>query len=63
MSSPFPGMEDPYLEAPELWAEFHNRLTVAIADDLSPKLRSKYRVAIDQRFTPLDLAFAIFFSF
>ena len=48
MSSPFPGM-DPYLEVPELWAEFHNRLIVAIADDLSPKLRPRYRVAIDQR--------------
>ena len=47
MSSPFSGMEDPYLEAPELWAEFQNRLIVAIADDLSPKLRPKYRVAID----------------
>ena len=48
MPSPFPGM-DPYLEAPELWAELHNRLIVAIADDLSPKLRPNYRVAIDQR--------------
>ena len=48
MPSPFPGM-DPYLEAPELWAELHNRLIVAIADDLSPKLRPKYRVAIEQR--------------
>lgn len=48
MPSPFPGI-DPYLEAPELWAEFHNRLIVAIADDLSPKLRPKYRVAIEQR--------------
>ena len=48
MPSPFPGM-DPYLEAPQLWAELHNRLIVAIADDLSPKLRPNYRVAIDQR--------------
>lgn len=48
MLSPFPGM-DPYLEAPELWAELHDRLIVAIADDLSPKLRPNYRVAIDQR--------------
>ena len=48
MPSPFPGM-DPYLEVPELWAELHNRLIVAIADDLSPKLRPKYRVAIEQR--------------
>jgi Protein of unknown function (DUF4058) len=48
MPSPFPGM-DPYLEAPEFWSEVHNRLIVAIADDLSPKLRPRYRVAIDQR--------------
>ncbi len=48
MPSPFPGM-DPYLEAPELWAELHNSPIVAIADDLSPKLRLKYRVAIEQR--------------
>jgi hypothetical protein len=33
---------DPYLEAPELWAELHNSPIVAIADDLSPKLRPKY---------------------
>ena len=48
MSSPFPGM-DPYLELPEFWAEVHNRLIVAIADDLSPRLRPRYRVAIEQR--------------
>ncbi|NJL49321.1 MAG: DUF4058 family protein, partial [Leptolyngbyaceae cyanobacterium SM2_5_2] len=48
MSSPFPGM-DPYLEQPELWPEFHNRLLVAIADALGPQLRPKYRVAIEKR--------------
>jgi Protein of unknown function (DUF4058) len=48
MPSPFPGM-DPYLEAPEFWAEVHNRMIVAIADGLSSKLRPRYRVAIDQR--------------
>ncbi len=48
MPSPFPGM-DPYLESPELWSELHNRLMVAIADDLAPKLRPRYRVAIEQR--------------
>jgi Protein of unknown function (DUF4058) len=48
MPSPFPGM-DPYLEAPEFWSEVHNRMIVAIADDLSPKLRPHYRVAIEQR--------------
>lgn len=48
MLSPFPGM-DPYLEHPELWPEVHNRLIVAIADSLAPKLRPKYRVAIEKR--------------
>jgi Protein of unknown function (DUF4058) len=46
MPSPFPGM-DPYLEAPEFWSEVHNRMIVAIADDLSAKLRPRYRVAIE----------------
>jgi hypothetical protein len=48
MVSPFPGM-NPYLESPAFWSEFHNRLMVAIADDLSPQLRPRYRVAIEQR--------------
>ena len=40
---------DPYLEQPQLWPEFHNRLLVAIADRLGPQLRPKYRVAIEKR--------------
>ncbi|MEM6593085.1 MAG: DUF4058 family protein [Cyanobacteria bacterium P01_H01_bin.119] len=48
MSSPFPGM-DPYLEHPDLWPEVHSRLLVAIADSLGPKLRPKYRIAIEKR--------------
>lgn len=48
MSSPFPGM-NPYLEAPGRWQEFHSRLIVAIADDLGPKLRPKYRAAVELR--------------
>jgi hypothetical protein len=48
MPSPFPGV-DPYLEAPEYWAEVHSRMIVAIADDLAPKVRPRYRVAIGQR--------------
>jgi len=38
---------DPYLEALELWSEVHNRLIVAIADDLANHLSIKYRVAIE----------------
>ena len=48
MPSPFPGM-NPYLEHPALWSEVHKRLIVAIADALFPKLRPKYRVAIEER--------------
>jgi Protein of unknown function (DUF4058) len=56
MASPFPGM-NPYLESSAFWSEFHNRLIVAftkclwkrIADDLSPQLRPRYQVAIEQR--------------
>lgn len=48
MSSPFPGM-NPYLENPSLWAGIHHRLITAIANDLAPKLRPKYIVAIEER--------------
>ncbi|MEH1926432.1 DUF4058 family protein [Nostoc sp.] len=48
MAYPFPGM-NPYLEDPALWAGVHGRLIVAIADYLSPQLRPKYFVAIEER--------------
>ena len=48
MPSPFPGV-DPYLEHPDFWSELHNRLIVAIADDLAPHLRPKYYIAIEKR--------------
>jgi hypothetical protein len=48
MAYPFPGM-NPYLEHPELWPGVHGRLIVAIADYLSPQLRPKYFVAIEER--------------
>ncbi|NET59617.1 MAG: DUF4058 family protein [Symploca sp. SIO2E6] len=48
MSSPFPGM-DPYLEHPDFWAEVHSRLIVAIANFLVPRIRPKYRVAMEKR--------------
>lgn len=48
MPSPFPGM-NPYLEHPELWAEVHNRLIVAIADAIESDLSLKYRVKIEKR--------------
>ncbi|WP_427160192.1 DUF4058 family protein [Aliinostoc sp. HNIBRCY26] len=48
MPSPFPGM-NPYLENRELWPEVHSRLIIAIADEIAPQLRPKYRVAVEKR--------------
>ncbi|MBD3561494.1 DUF4058 family protein, partial [Planktothrix sp. FACHB-1355] len=48
MRSPFPGI-NPYLENPEFWSAVHNRLIVAIADDLVDRLSEKYRVEIEKR--------------
>ena len=48
LPSPFPGM-NPYLEDPQLWSAVHNRLIVAIADDLVDYLNEKYRVEIEKR--------------
>jgi len=40
---------DPYLEQRGLWEQVHTRLIVAIADWLSPRLRPRYRVDIEER--------------
>ena len=48
MPSPFPGM-DPYLERASLWRGFHNRLIVAIADEIAPQVSSRYFVDIEHR--------------
>ncbi len=54
MHNPFPGM-NPYLEQPELWHQVHNRLIVAIADDLTPQIVPKYRASIEERvYTSVD---------
>jgi len=45
MNTPFPGM-DPYLEHPTLWADVHDRLIAAIADELVPLVAPKYYVAL-----------------
>lgn len=58
MPTPFPGM-DPYLESPDLWQGFHNRLISWLADDLAPRLRPNYFIAIEARLyeeRPGDLA-------
>ena len=53
MHNPFPGM-NPYLEQP-LWHQVHNRLIVAIADELTPQIVPKYRVSIEERvYTSVD---------
>lgn len=41
MPSPFPGM-DPYLEAPDLWPDFHNNLAPEIQGQLNPQITPKY---------------------
>jgi hypothetical protein len=40
---------DPWLEHPALWPGVHNRLIVAIADELVPKLAPRYFVAVEVR--------------
>jgi Protein of unknown function (DUF4058) len=48
MQNPFPGM-NPYLEQPELCHQVHNRLIVALADEITPQIVPKYRVSIEER--------------
>ena len=48
MPSPFPGM-NPYLEHPTFRSGVHHRLITAIANNLAPKIRPKYIVAIEER--------------
>ena len=48
MQTPFPGM-DPYLERRGLWEEVHTDLITSIRQFLTPLLRPRYLVAIEQR--------------
>jgi hypothetical protein len=60
MPTPFPGM-DPYLEHPALWPDLHNSLIVALRDNMAPRLRPRYYVAIEERtytLEPGDIVFA-----
>jgi hypothetical protein len=52
MPSLLPGM-NPYLEQPTFWAEFHQRLIMALADAITPKLSLQYYVGVETR-TYLD---------
>ena len=54
MPAPFPGM-DPYLEHPARWPGFHNWLITYLADDLSPRIRPRYFVALEERVYLADL--------
>jgi hypothetical protein len=40
---------DPYLEHPDLWPDVHNGLVAALRDELSPTLRPRYYVALEER--------------
>jgi hypothetical protein len=40
---------NPFLELPEIWHQVHNRLIVAIADELTPQIVPEYRVSIEER--------------
>ena len=48
MHNPFLGM-NPYLEQPGLWPQVHNRLIVAIADEITPQIAPQYRVSIEEQ--------------
>jgi hypothetical protein len=40
---------DPYLERPDLWPDVHNSLVAAVSDALSPLVRPRYVVALEER--------------
>ncbi len=48
MPSPFPGM-DPYLEAPDIWPDFHDRLATEISTLLNAILPPPYYARLEMR--------------
>ena len=48
MPSPFPGM-DPYIEAPEVWSDFHGRLAEEISAALNEVLEPRYIARLTPR--------------
>jgi hypothetical protein len=48
MASPFPGM-DPYIERPDHWPDFHDRLITYIAEGLQRRLKPKYVALVQDR--------------
>jgi len=48
MPCPFPGM-DPYIERPQIWPDFHDRLVTYISEALQPQLRPRYAALTQDR--------------
>ena len=48
MPSPFPGM-DPFLEGPDVFPDFHNRLTIYLSDALQSQLSPPYFASVNER--------------
>jgi hypothetical protein len=48
MPSPFPGM-DPFLEAPDIWPDFHDRFAGQISTDLNRTLPPPYYARLEMR--------------
>lgn len=48
MSCPFPGM-DPYIERPEIWPDFHDRLVTYLCAALNPLLQPRYAALTQDR--------------
>lgn len=47
-SPPFPGM-DPYLEAPDIWPDFHDRIATTISSMLNALLPERYYARLEKR--------------
>ncbi|MBI4531245.1 MAG: DUF4058 family protein [Candidatus Latescibacteria bacterium] len=45
---PFPGM-DPYLEAPDIWPDFHDRLATVLSAMLNAELPGHYYARLQKR--------------
>lgn len=48
MPSPFPGM-DPYLESPDIWPDFHDRIASEISTTLNRELPATYYARLETR--------------
>ena len=48
MPSPFPGME-PYIERPDIWPDFHDRVITYLGAALKPLLRPRYVALVQDR--------------